>query len=69
MTTVKEELHHLVDVLSGPNADEALSYLRWLASESETLSDEDLEAARRGEEEVARGEYITLADLRQSLAG
>jgi hypothetical protein len=66
--TVKEELHHLVDGLAGPNADEELSYLRWLASESETPSDENLEVARRGVEEVARGEYITLADLRQSLA-
>ncbi|HZR97472.1 MAG TPA: hypothetical protein VFE37_02125 [Chloroflexota bacterium] len=64
---VKEELHALVDTLDDEDAGEALDYLRWLASDSETLSEEDMEEVRRGEEEIARGEYLTLAELRRAL--
>ena len=38
----------------------ALEYVRWLASEGETLSEEELAVVRRGEDEIARGEYVTL---------
>ena len=42
--------------------------MRWLESDAETLSDEDLERIRRGEEQIARGEYVTLKELRQELS-
>lgn len=67
--TTKEDLHDLVDVLSEPNAEEALSYLRWLTSDRGTLFDEEFQAVRRGEAEIARGDYVTLADLRGALGG
>jgi hypothetical protein len=67
--TVKDELHSLVDSLDDLDAEEALDYLRWLASDSETLSPEDMEEVRRGEEEIARGEYLTLPELRRALEG
>jgi hypothetical protein len=65
--TVKEELHAIVEGLGDPQAAEALEYVRWLQAEGETLSEEDLEAVERGEREIARGEYISLADLARSL--
>lgn len=66
-TPVKDQLHNLVDQLGDEDAAEALDYLRWLLSEGEELSEEELTAARRGEEQIAAGEYTTLADLRRSL--
>jgi predicted transcriptional regulator len=61
--TIKEELHSLVDSLEDVDAKEALDYLRWLASDSETLTEEELAAVREGEAQAARGEYATLAEL------
>ena len=63
--TVKDEIHTLVDQLTEDAAIEALDYLHWLSAEAETLSDEELARVQRGEEQIARGEYVTLAELRQ----
>ena len=63
--TVKEEIHSLVDQLAEDAAAEVLDYLHWLTSETETLSDEELARVQRGEEQIARGEYVTLAELRR----
>ena len=65
--TIKEELHLLVDRLAERDAAEVLDYVRWLAAASETLSDADLVRVREGEAQIARGEYVTLADLARSL--
>ena len=65
--TEREELHKLIDELDDIDAAEALDYLRWLLSEGDTLSPEELEMVRRGEEEIARGEYVTLAELRRGV--
>lgn len=65
--TVKEELHALVDRLADTDASEALDYLRWLQVPTDTLSAEELSLVQKGEEEIARGEYVTLADLTHSL--
>ena len=68
-TIVKDELHALVDHLSDDDAAEALGYLRWLRSAADALSDEGLTQVREGEAEIARGDYVTLADLHRSLSG
>ncbi len=65
--TVKDELHLMVDQMDETDAEEVLDYLRWLASESDTLSEEELDQARQGQEQIARGEYVTLAEFRRSL--
>jgi len=65
--TIKEELHLLVDQLPEGDAAEVLDYVRWLAAASETLSDAELVQVREGEAQIARGEYVTLADLAHSL--
>jgi hypothetical protein len=65
--TVKEQLHQIVDLLQDEEARQALDYLRWLASETETLSKQELAAVFKGEEEIGQGKYVTLAELRRSL--
>ena len=65
--TVKEELHHLVDALGDDDAEDAVDYLRWLLSETDTLTEKELEDVRRGRKEIARGEYVTLDELRRHL--
>ncbi len=67
MATIHDELHALVDRLADPAAAEALDYLRWLDSPAETLSEDELSLVRKGEEEIARGEYVTLTELTRSL--
>lgn len=67
MMTVKEALHRLIDELDEIDAEEALDYLQWLLSDSDTLTEEELALERQGEEEIARGEYITLDELQRDL--
>ena len=48
---------------------EALDYLRWvLDDEEETLSEEEWVRVREAEEETARGEDVTLEELKRGLA-
>lgn len=65
--SINQELHTLVDQLHGAEAEDALDYLRWLASESDTLTDEELAEVNLGEEQIRRGEFVWLADLCRSL--
>lgn len=67
--TVKDEIRILVDSLQDEVADDVLDYMRWVAAEADTLSEDELSAFRLGEEEIARGDVVTLADLKRSLAG
>jgi hypothetical protein len=63
--TVKEELHQLVDRLEDDDASDALDYLRSLAAGEETLSPDEWVAVQAGEAQLARGEYVTLDELRR----
>lgn len=65
--TVKEELHQLVELLPEANATEALDYLRWLLGKEDELSVDELALVRTGEEEIARGGFLTLAELKRTL--
>jgi hypothetical protein len=65
--TAKEELHKLVDALDDIDAAEVLAHVRWLLSDGDTLSPEELEMVCKGEEQVSRGEYVTLAELRHGV--
>ena len=66
--TTKDEIHVLVESLPDAVADDALDYLRWLAAESDALTEEDLSAVKQGEKEIAQGETVSLADLKKSMA-
>ncbi len=63
----RAELHRLVDQLDDINAEILLEYLRDLLSGEEVVTEEELEEIRRGEEQIARGEYVTLEELEQEL--
>ena len=66
--SVQDELHHLVDQLDEDAAGELLEYAQWLAAEEdEPLTDEERGRVEAGEAEIARGEYVTLEDLRRRL--
>jgi hypothetical protein len=63
--TTKDELHDLIDQLDEEAASELLEHARWLAAdEDELLTDEELARVEAGEAEIARGEDVTLEDLR-----
>jgi hypothetical protein len=66
--TTKDQIHVLVESLPDEAADDALDYLRWLAAESDTLTDDELSAVQQDEGEIARGETVSLSDLKRSLA-
>jgi hypothetical protein len=63
----KQQAYDLIERLGDEELDEAVDFMRWLLAESETLTDGELTGMRRGEAEVAAGEYTTLGALRRSL--
>ena len=65
---VKEELRRVVDALDETHAGELLEYASWLQEASETLSPEEIDRVRRGEEQLQRGESVSWEDLRRDLA-
>lgn len=68
LTKVREELHRLIDQLPAWEAVDALNHVRRLLREEEGLTEEEWEEVRRGEEEIARGEYVTLEEIEARLA-
>ncbi len=63
----KSDLHRLVELIPEEDVVEVIDYVRWLLEPYDTLTAEELEMARAGQEQIARGEYVTLADLSKSL--
>jgi hypothetical protein len=66
--TVKDDLHHLVDELGEAAVGELLEYAQWLSEPEDTLTDEELVRVEAGKVEIARGDYVTLEELRRKLA-
>jgi hypothetical protein len=64
--TTKETLHRVIDTLTEEQALDLLDYLN-LQADPDTLSPEELKAVREGEAAIARGEYVTLEQLRREL--
>lgn len=67
--SAKAVLHQLVERLSDPDAEAALDYLHELLRDDEQLTDEEWVLVRQGEEEIARGDFVTLAELRKRTVG
>ena len=68
----REFLDKLDKVARGPDADllfdmVELLYERQAGHEAEPLSDEDWAAIREGKAAIARGEFITLEELKKDL--
>ena len=66
--SAREELHLLIDHLPVDELEDMLDYAQWLASDHDTLSDEELEASHLGEEQIAQGKFVRLSDARRRLA-
>ena len=69
MSVSREELYRLIDALPVaelPAARRFLEYLRDTSGEEE-LSPEDIEAVRRGLEDIKAGRTRTWADVRREL--
>lgn len=65
--TAKEKLIQLVDCLDEKTLIEVLDYVRWLLEEEEHLTPEELQRVQQGEAEIARGEKVSLEDLKREL--
>ena len=63
----REELHGLLAELSDEHVAEVMDYIQWLTGEAESLPEHELAAVARGEQEIARGEYVRLEELSQTL--
>lgn len=66
MTTARKTLSFLLRGLNDAEIVDVIDYIRWLESEEDTLAEDELALVRVGEEEISRGEYVTLAELRRS---
>lgn len=66
--SIRQEIHDLVDQLGDTEAEETLDYIRWLLTSEDTLTPEELEMVKEGEEQLSRGESISLEDFRRSLS-
>lgn len=65
--TTRDELLHLVDDLDETAVGELLDYAHWLSEPEDTLTDEERARVEAGKAELARGDYVTLDDLRGEL--
>lgn len=68
MATTKDELIELVRDLDDEGAADVLDYVRWLLSEEDDpLTEEERSDVEQAEAEVARGDYVTLDELKRKL--
>ncbi len=69
--TMKERLRQLVDLLDDDveSLDEAIDYLRWLASdEPEELTEEEWASVRKGEAQLKQGDGIPWEEAKRRLS-
>lgn len=60
----RETIHRVVDQLTTEELEDLLDYLN-LQADPDTLSEEEERRVQQGEDEIARGEYIDLDQLRR----
>lgn len=65
--SAREELHLLIDHLPADELEDVLDYAQWLAADHDTLTDDEIEAVRLGEEQIAQGRFVRLPDVRRRL--
>ncbi len=63
--TTKQAIHEIVDRLSEEEAEELLAYLR--DDEPEEYPQELLDRVAEGKAQIARGDSVTLEELRREL--
>ena len=65
MTTIRDEVHQLVEALVDDKLSEVRDFLKVLASEPEELTGEELTDVLEGEEEFKRGEWVRWENVRR----
>jgi predicted AAA+ superfamily ATPase len=65
---VKEERRRLIELLPAREAVDALDRVRWLLSEEEELTEEELKQVQEDFAEIRRGEYVILDEVKRRLA-
>jgi len=65
--TTRDRMHELVEQIPDEQTAEAVDYLEWLLLDEDEASPEELAEAKRGREQIARGEYVTLDEVKRSL--
>src|SRR5207302_7566796 len=65
--TAREKLAELIQTLSEEDAVEALDYVQWLLRDEDTLTPEEWDEVRRSGVDLARGDFVTLDELRRDL--
>ncbi|KJS10386.1 MAG: hypothetical protein VR67_19050 [Peptococcaceae bacterium BRH_c8a] len=65
--STKEALRQAIGKLNEDNARVVLKFVLYLLDEEEGLTPEDLAAIKKGEEQIARGEVVTLDELKKEL--
>ncbi len=63
--SAKEELLRLIDQLDDRWVDDVVDYVRWLQQAADTLTPPEWERVKRGEQELAQGDRVTLRDWRR----
>jgi len=66
MATGRRTLSLLLKELGDEEIEDVIDYIQWLEAEEDTLTEDELAAVHAGEEEISRGEFVTLAELRRS---
>ena len=66
MSTMKDELHQLVESLSEEDLHQVHDFVKVLLEEPDDLTPEEWEEAIKGEEEVRRGEWVRWRDVKRT---
>ncbi len=56
--TAKQALHERIEHLSEEEAEELLARLDWESTETETLTDEEMEEVLAGKREIEAGDWV-----------
>lgn len=67
--TLRKDLYHLVDQLADSELEKARRLLEILKRDvdNDPISEEEMAEIERGAEQVERGEFVTLDELKQDL--
>ena len=66
MSNSREQLNQLLGSLVDEDLEEVLSFVKVLLSEPEELTQKEWREAKKGEEEVRRGEWVRWEDVKRT---
>ena len=66
MSTIRHDLHQLVDLLSEAELIQVYDLAKMLLVEPDDLTESEVEEVAKGEEEVRRGEWVRWEDVKRT---